>query len=71
MIDPEGDYEQFPDAIMFGNVQHGPGVNEILTALAKPGNNVVVNLVGLPLQDRPSIFSWLASTTSRVVGQNW
>jgi HAD superfamily hydrolase (TIGR01484 family) len=56
VIDPEGDYEQFPDAIVFGNVQRGPGVNEILTALAKPGNNVVVNLVGLPLQDRPSFF---------------
>ena len=56
VIDPEGDYEQFPDAIVFGNVERAPGVNEILTALAKPGNSVVVNLVGLPLQDRPSFF---------------
>ncbi len=56
VIDPEGDYEQFPDAILFGNVERAPGVNEILTALTKPGNSVVVNLVGLPLQDRPSFF---------------
>ncbi|MBS0168979.1 MAG: HAD-IIB family hydrolase [Nitrospira sp.] len=56
IIDPEGDYEGFADAIVFGSAERGPSVNEILTALAKPGNPVVVNLVGLPLQDRPSFF---------------
>lgn len=56
IIDPEGDYEDFADAIVFGSAERGPSVNEILTALAKPGNQVVVNLVGLPLQDRPAFF---------------
>lgn len=54
IIDPEGDYEGFPQAIMFGTAQRGPVVSEILTALANPENHVVVNLIGLPLQDRPS-----------------
>ncbi|WHZ13712.1 MAG: hypothetical protein OJF52_000546 [Nitrospira sp.] len=56
IIDPEGDYEGFPQAIMFGTAQRGPVASEILTALANPENHVVVNLIGLPLQDRPSFF---------------
>jgi hydroxymethylpyrimidine pyrophosphatase-like HAD family hydrolase len=56
VIDPEGDYEAFAEAIVLGTAERGPSVNEVLTALAKPSNHVVVNLVGLPLQDRPSFF---------------
>ncbi|MCS6263599.1 MAG: HAD family hydrolase [Nitrospira sp.] len=56
VIDPEGDYESFPQAIILGTAQDGPSHAEILTALANPNNHVVVNLVGLPLQDRPSFF---------------
>ena len=56
LIDPEGDYENFPQAIMFGTSQRGPTVDEVLKGLASPRNHVVVNLVGLPLQDRPSFF---------------
>lgn len=56
IIDPEGDYESFDKAIVFGNVQRGPTVPEILTALDNPDAQVVVNLVGLPLKDRPPFF---------------
>jgi HAD superfamily hydrolase (TIGR01484 family) len=56
VIDPEGDYEAFSEAVILGTVERGPSVQEILTALDKPDNSVVVNLVGLPLQDRPSFF---------------
>ncbi len=56
VIDPEGDYESFPQAIVLGTAQDGPSLTEILTALASPNNHVVVNLVGLPLKDRPSFF---------------
>jgi Helicase HerA, central domain len=56
IIDPEGDYEGFPDAIMFGSAERGPSTTEILTALEKPGANVSVNLIGLPLEDRPRFF---------------
>jgi len=56
IIDPEGDYESLAGAIIFGNAQRGPAVTEILTALERPDANVVVNLVGLPLQDRPAFF---------------
>ncbi|MEP6957130.1 MAG: HAD hydrolase family protein [Nitrospirota bacterium] len=56
MIDPEGDYENFPHAIVLGTSERGPNVEEVMTAIASPGNHVVVNLVGLPLKDRPSFF---------------
>ncbi len=56
VIDPEGDYEGFAGAVMFGTSQRGPGMAEILTALDSPNTNLIVNLVGLSLQDRPDFF---------------
>lgn len=56
VIDPEGDYEGFAGAVMFGTSQRGPGMAEILTALDGANTNLIVNLVGLSLQDRPDLF---------------
>jgi phosphoglycolate phosphatase-like HAD superfamily hydrolase len=56
VVDPEGDYEEFPDAIVLGSVERPPSMPEILTALQKPDANVVIDLVSLPLQDRPMFF---------------
>ena len=56
VIDPEGDYDNVPQAVILGTAQNGPSLNEILTALANPQTHVVVNLVGLPLHDRPAFF---------------
>jgi hydroxymethylpyrimidine pyrophosphatase-like HAD family hydrolase len=56
VIDPEGDYESIEHTIVFGNARRGPSVPEIVTALDNPDAQVIVNLVGLPLEDRPSFF---------------
>jgi phosphoglycolate phosphatase (TIGR01487 family) len=56
VVDPEGDYEEFPGAIVFGSTDRPPGMSEVLTALQKPDANVVIDLVSLPLQDRPTFF---------------
>jgi hypothetical protein len=56
IIDPEGDYDNVPQAVILGTAQNGPSLTEILTALANPQTHVVVNLVGLPLHDRPAFF---------------
>jgi len=56
VIDPEGDYQSIEKMIIFGNSQRGPTVAEVLTAMDNPSTQVIVNLVGLPLQDRPSFF---------------
>ena len=43
--------------MILGTAQNGPNLTEILTALANPQTHVVVNLVGLPLHDRPAFSS--------------
>ncbi len=55
-IDPEGDYETFPDTVVLGDAQRVPGVDEVMSVLAKPGRNVIVNLLGVRMDDRPDFF---------------
>lgn len=54
IIDPEGDYESFEQAVTLGTAEHAPRADEILQLLEKPDVNAVVNLIGLPLHDRPA-----------------
>jgi hydroxymethylpyrimidine pyrophosphatase-like HAD family hydrolase/energy-coupling factor transporter ATP-binding protein EcfA2 len=56
VIDPEGDYPSMEKMIMFGNSQRGPTAVEVMTALENPKAQVIVNLVGLSLEDRPVFF---------------
>lgn len=56
IIDPEGDYESFEHAVTLGTGEHAPTVDEVLQLLEKPDVNAVVNLIGLPLHDRPTFF---------------
>jgi HAD superfamily hydrolase (TIGR01484 family) len=56
VIDPEGDYETFEQAVVLGNSERAPAVDEILQLLKNPKDHVVVNLIGLPIADRPPFF---------------
>ena len=56
ILDPEGDYERFPDALVLGDAERPPTVAEIATALGKPGRSVAVNLVGMSHADRPELL---------------
>jgi hypothetical protein len=56
VFDPEGDYSELADAIVFGDGNRGPGAAEVFTALEKPEACVVMNLIALPLDDRPRFF---------------
>ena len=56
IIDPEGDYATLDEAQIVGDGKHAPSVDDILQVLKKPAGNVVVNLIGLPLADRPVFF---------------
>jgi hypothetical protein len=60
IIDPEGDYGTFADAVAIGAPTRPPTVEEIVQALAKPSASCIVNLVGLPIADRPGFFASLA-----------
>ncbi len=59
LMDPEGDYENFMGAVQFGSPQSAPDVKQIMKALEDPKQNLVVNLLGIPLEDRPLFFASL------------
>jgi hydroxymethylpyrimidine pyrophosphatase-like HAD family hydrolase len=54
IVDPEGDYGEFTPAVHLGNNDRSPLVEEVLDVLARPTQNVIVNLLGVPLDDRPA-----------------
>jgi HAD superfamily hydrolase (TIGR01484 family) len=56
VIDPEGDYDGFEGAVVLGNGERAPAHEEVLQVLKKPVGNVVVNLIGLRVTDRPAFF---------------
>ncbi len=61
IIDPEGDFAEMEGAVVLGDARHTPSPDEVMTALGHPAQNVVVNLIGLALADRPSYFEKLFS----------
>ena len=56
VIDPEGDYSELEGPIVLGDSQREPSVAEVFDVLAQPGQNVVVNLLGIELERRPTFF---------------
>jgi HAD superfamily hydrolase (TIGR01484 family) len=59
IIDPEGDYEGAEGVVHFGDPDHRPNDDSVLQHLADPRANAVVNLLGMPLEDRPGYFAKL------------
>ncbi len=55
VIDPEGDYEALPGAVSLGTPERAPSLDEAMQLLEQR-ENAVLNLVGLPLDDRPGFF---------------
>ncbi len=59
IVDPEGDYGTLRDVVALGNQWRAPNVNEVLAILEDPKINLSVNLLGIPLDDRPDFFAQL------------
>ena len=59
IVDPEGDYGTLADVITLGNQHHAVGVNEVLSMLEDPKNNLNINLLGIHLAHRPEFFGQL------------
>jgi HAD superfamily hydrolase (TIGR01484 family) len=57
IIDPEGDYEDFEEGVVFGSEKQPPLKREVMSLLSEPSQNAVVNLLGLTLEDRPAFFA--------------
>jgi HAD superfamily hydrolase (TIGR01484 family) len=56
VIDPEGDYENFDQAVVLGGPDAIPQVSEVLQVLSDPTASVVISMTGLPIPDRPPFF---------------
>ena len=59
IIDPEGDYQSFDKTVVLGNAQQVPSSAEVLTVLSKPDQNLIVNLMGVKIDDRPLFLAQL------------
>ena len=59
VIDPEGDYVSVRELITLGSTRHTPRVSEVVGLLQDPEINGNVNLLGIPMSDRPEYFSQL------------
>jgi hypothetical protein len=59
IMDPEGDYAHLEDTIMLGSSTRSPAPEEVLQLLEKPQQSVVMNLLGIALEDRPAFFQRL------------
>jgi HAD superfamily hydrolase (TIGR01484 family) len=59
LIDPEGDYENMAGFLTLGNQDRPPTFDEVFQLLENPTSNLIVNLVGVKMQDRPGFFASL------------
>lgn len=75
IIDPEGDYGTLDGIVTIGNRLRPPTVDEVLGRLGPGRTNVVVNLLGIPLDDRPDFFAQLLprlqALRARTGGPDW
>ena len=59
VIDPEGDYAEFENAVTLGDAKHEPRLEEAVELLRHVKENLVVNLLGVQLHERPRYFAKL------------
>ena len=59
VIDPEGDYAELENTVSLGDAKHEPRLEEAAALLRHPKENLVVNLLGVQLDDRPRYFAKL------------
>lgn len=59
VFDPEGDYDSFEGAVIVGGPNAPPAADEALQLLRRPGLSVVLNLLRVPMPDRPRFCAQL------------
>ncbi|MCC7528218.1 MAG: HAD-IIB family hydrolase [Candidatus Melainabacteria bacterium] len=57
VIDPEGEYDRAPRSVTIGNEHYVPEVDDVVRVLANPCDNAVVNLLGVPLNERAGFLA--------------
>lgn len=61
VVDPEGDYGTLEQAVVLGNPHQAPLIDEAVKIMERSTTNVVLNLVGIHLAERPTFFLALLS----------
>jgi len=56
VLDPEGDYGGFGEAVVLGDAHVPPSANELVRVLETPGHSVVASTLAIPFPDRPAFF---------------
>jgi hypothetical protein len=69
LIDPEGDYEEQPGAVVVGTPDAEPLREEIMQLLEDYGVSGVVCMTGVPLSDRPQYFAELLTDLLQMRGR--
>lgn len=59
VMDPEGDYTNLEFAAQIGNAEHPPLADDVADALKDPKRSIVVNLLAIPVGERPMFFAQL------------
>jgi HAD superfamily hydrolase (TIGR01484 family) len=59
LVDPEGDYSHLENIVTLGSSERPPNITEIFQILQNPKSSIIVNLLGVPLADRPLFFAAL------------
>ncbi|HEY6765648.1 MAG TPA: HAD-IIB family hydrolase [Candidatus Sulfotelmatobacter sp.] len=75
LIDAEGDYAGFTDAASFGTAREAPDTKAVFRALESPRQSVLVDLLGVSVDDRPGFFATmlphLQDLRSRTARPHW
>lgn len=75
LIDPEGDYEGLSSALSFGTAKEEPDTKAVEHALDSPKQNVVINMLGVSLDERPgflvSLLPHIQHLRTRTARPHW
>jgi phosphoglycolate phosphatase (TIGR01487 family) len=75
LLDPEGDFDNFAGALTLGTAKERPDPAGVLHVLQSPERSVVVNLIDVPLGDRPeycaSLLPALQDLRARTARPHW
>ena len=74
IIDPEGDYSDYEGTVALGDANHAPGAAEVCK-LVETGQNAVVNILALGMEQRPrffeALFPHLQELRARTARPHW
>lgn len=59
IVDPEGDYSTLEGPVVLGDAHRAPTVEEAMDVLSSADRNLVLNLMGLTIDQRPLFFAAL------------